>query len=42
VQGMRHPWPQLGWLTGPWALIWFVQLLLVVQQRPKPEPQDPS
>ena len=42
VQRMRHPWPQLGWLTGTWALVWLAQLLLVLQQRPKPEPQDPS
>ena len=42
VQGMRHPWPQLGWLTGTWALIWLVQLLLVLQQRPNPETLDPS
>jgi hypothetical protein len=38
VQGMRHPWPHLEWLTLPWAALLLVHVSVVVMQRPAPEP----
>ena len=34
VQGMRHPWTHLAWLTEAWLLLWIIQLLSVLVQRP--------
>jgi hypothetical protein len=38
VQGMRHPWPHLEWLTLPWAALLLVHASVVIVQRPAPEP----
>ena len=42
VQGLRHPWSHLDWLTIPWAVLLAVQLAVVVGLRPQTEPQPPS
>ena len=34
VQGMRHPWTHLAWLTEAWLVLWIIQLLSVLVQRP--------
>jgi hypothetical protein len=38
VQGMRHPWEHLHWLTLAWALLLLVHVSVVVSLRPAPEP----
>jgi hypothetical protein len=38
LQGLRHPWPHLEWLTLPWAALLLVHASLVVVQRPLPQP----
>ena len=35
VQGMRHPFTHLAWLTGSWSALLLVQLIRVVVQRPQ-------
>jgi hypothetical protein len=35
VQGMRHPFTNLAWLTGSWSALLLVQLIRVVVQRPQ-------
>ena len=34
VQGMRHPWPHLAWLTEGWSALLALHLLSVVLRRP--------
>jgi hypothetical protein len=34
VQGMRHPWPHLAWLTEGWSALLVLHLLSVVLRRP--------
>jgi len=38
VQGLRHPWCHLGWLTIGWAALLLVHGSVVVLQRPEPQP----
>jgi len=38
VQGMRHPWPHLAWLSLGWAALLLIHASLVFVQRPAPEP----
>jgi len=38
VEGMRHPWPHLNWLTLGWAALLLIHASVVVIQRPAPEP----
>jgi hypothetical protein len=38
VQGMRHPWAHLNWLTLAWALLLLGHVSVVVSLRPAPEP----
>jgi hypothetical protein len=38
VQGLRHPWSHLGWLTIGWAALLLVHGSVVVLQRPEPQP----
>lgn len=38
VQGLRHPWSHLGWLTIVWAALLLVHGSVVVLQRPEPQP----
>jgi hypothetical protein len=35
VQGMRHPWPQLGRLTLAWAALLLIHASVVVLLRPR-------
>ncbi|MFM2157707.1 MAG: hypothetical protein RLZZ124_181 [Cyanobacteriota bacterium] len=35
VEGMRHPWPHLAWLTEGWGALVGIQLLMVVLRRPR-------
>ncbi len=37
VQGMRHPWTHLNWLTEVWLVLLLGQLISVVVQRPSAE-----
>jgi hypothetical protein len=34
VQGLRHPWNHLGWLSVGWGSLWLVHMLVVLSQRP--------
>ena len=36
VQGIRHPWTNPLWLTGPWLVILIGQFIAVVIRRPDP------
>ncbi len=38
VQGMRHPWPHLDWLTLTWAAALLLHGTVVVKLRPTTEP----
>jgi hypothetical protein len=38
VQGLRHPWPRLGWLTLAWAVLLLVHGSVVVLLRPRTSP----
>jgi hypothetical protein len=38
VQGLRHPWAHLGWLTIGWAALLLVHGSVVVLRRPEPQP----
>jgi len=34
VEGLRHPWPHLEWLTLPWAVGLLIHATVVVWMRP--------
>ncbi len=34
VQGIRHQWPQLQWLTSIWLILLLAHLLFVILKRP--------
>ena len=34
VEGLRHPWPHLEWLTLPWAVGLLLHATVVVWMRP--------
>jgi hypothetical protein len=38
VEGLRHPWPHLEWLTLPWAFALVIHATVVVLMRPSPTP----
>jgi hypothetical protein len=38
LQGIRHPWHHLAWLTTGWALVLVAHATVVVMLRPSPEP----
>jgi hydrogenase/urease accessory protein HupE len=42
VQGIRHPWSHLAWLTEIWAVLLLAQLVSVVVQRPKASAESTS
>ena len=42
VEGIRHPWNNLGWLTGAWFLALLIHLTVVVVQRPGLEERMPD
>ena len=37
LQGMRHPWTHLAWLTLGWALLLLTHATVVLMLRPAPE-----
>lgn len=41
VQGLRHPWAHLGWLTLGWAALLLVHGSVVVLLRPQATPPPP-
>jgi hypothetical protein len=42
VQGIRHPWNHLAWLTEIWGVLLLAQLVSVVVQRPKADAESTS
>ena len=42
VEGIRHPWNHLGWLTWAWFLALLIHLTVVVVQRPGLEERMPD
>jgi hypothetical protein len=38
VQGLRHPWAHLAWLSVGWAALLLAHGSVVVLQRPRPQP----
>ncbi|KEF41824.1 MAG: hypothetical protein ER33_09245 [Cyanobium sp. CACIAM 14] len=38
VQGLRHPWVHLDWLTAVWAALLLAHGSVVVLQRPRLQP----
>ena len=42
VEGIRHLWNNLGWLTGAWFLALLIHLTVVVVQRPGLEERMPD
>ncbi|MEB3332264.1 MAG: hypothetical protein VKI83_07230 [Synechococcaceae cyanobacterium] len=34
VQGIRHPWAHLGWLSGGWGVLLLLHASVVVIRRP--------
>ena len=40
VQGMRHPWSHLNWLTEAWLALLIIQLINVIAQRPSQEERE--
>jgi hypothetical protein len=41
VQGLRHPWAHLGWLTLGWAALLLIHGSVVVLLRPQATPPPP-
>ena len=41
VQGLRHPWTHLGWLTLGWSALLVLHASVVVLLRPQPTPPPP-
>lgn len=42
VQGLRHPWGHLNWLTLGWGAVLATQLIVVLSLRPQPAQDPPS
>jgi hypothetical protein len=42
LQGMRHPFTHLAWLTEGWGLLLAAQVVSVLLQRPKPDASESS
>jgi hypothetical protein len=42
VQGMRHPFTHLAWLSEGWGLLLAVQVLSVLLRRPKTDASESS
>ena len=38
VQGLRHPWAHLAWLTVGWAALLLAHGSVVILQRPRSQP----
>jgi hypothetical protein len=40
VQGLRHPWVHLSWLSLTWGVLWLLHLIIVLRLRPRTQPLD--
>ena len=40
VQGLRHPWAHLGWLSLAWGALWLLHLIIVLRLRPRTQTLD--
>jgi hypothetical protein len=41
VQGLRHPWSHLAWLSLAWGALLLIHGSVVVLSRPQPEAPEP-